>query len=182
MLACTLLIAACGGDEAGGDPGAGNPASNETDYAKALADAPGPLADLYANGDAIIEGGADEFESQLAALEGYPVVVNKWASWCGPCRLEFPIFQAVAADRGDQIAFLGVNANDGTDAAETFLEELPLPYPSISDPDDEAGELFKGFYFPSTAFYDRNGELVYTRQGPYEDEQDLNDEIDKYLG
>ena len=101
MLACTLLIAACGGDEAGGDPGAGNPTSNATDYAKALADAPAPLADLYANGDAIIEGGADEFESQLAALEGYPVVVNTWASWCGPCRLEFPIFQAVAADRGD---------------------------------------------------------------------------------
>ena len=116
MLACTLLIAACGGDEAGGDPGAGNPTSNETDYAKALADAPGPLADLYANGDAIIEGGADEFESHLAALEGYPVVVNKWASWCGPCREEMPWFQRLSARLGKRIAFLGVDSDDSSDA------------------------------------------------------------------
>jgi cytochrome c biogenesis protein CcmG, thiol:disulfide interchange protein DsbE len=171
---------ASGGDE--GDPGAGNPESKATDYGQALADAPPALAALYANGDEIVEGGVAEFERQLAALEGYPIVVNKWASWCGPCRLEFPYFQAVAADRGDEIAFLGINFNDSVDAAETFLGELPLPYPSIRDPDDEIAELIKGYYAPSTAFYDERGELVYTRQGPYESEQDLADEIDKYLG
>ena len=42
-----------------------------------------------------------------------------------------------AAERGDEVAFLGVDSNDSADAAETFLEELPLPYPSFSDPDDE---------------------------------------------
>ena len=98
------------------------------------------------------------------------MVVNKWASWCGPCRLEFPFFQAVASDRGDQIAFLGVNANDGTDAAETFLEELPRArIRASSTPTTRSRELFEGDRAsPSTAFYDRNGELVYTQQGPYD--------------
>lgn len=130
----------------------------------------------------IIAGGLETFEEKLAELEGYPVVVNKWASWCGPCRFEFPIFQEVAVERGDEIAFLGVDADDSTDAAETFLSELPLPYPSISDPEDDVGALFKGYAFPSTAFYDAEGELQYTRQGPYESAADLNAELEKYLG
>jgi cytochrome c biogenesis protein CcmG, thiol:disulfide interchange protein DsbE len=176
-----VAIAACGDDESG-DPGAGNPASAATDYEAALAGAPKPLAELYAEGDVLLEGGTDAFEAQLAELRGYPVVVNKWASWCGPCRFEFPFFQAQAAKRGDEIAFLGVNANDSTDAAETFLEEFPVPYPSISDPDDDVGKLFNGFYFPSTAFYDAKGELVHTRPGPYESAKDLAHDIERYLG
>jgi thiol-disulfide isomerase/thioredoxin len=172
-------LAACGAG--GGDPGAGNPSSKATDYEQALADAPPALAALYANGDQIIDGGVDELHAQLAKLRGYPVVVNVWASWCGPCRLEFPDLQAVAADRGDEVAFIGVDTNDSTDAANEFLSELPLPYPSVSDPDSDyyKGEL-DVVALPSTAFYDSNGELQYVKQGPYTSEADLNADIDKY--
>ena len=52
-----------------------------------------------------------------------------------PCRFEFPWFQSLAEKRGGQIAFLGVNSNDSDDSAKQFLSELPLPYPSYSDPD-----------------------------------------------
>ena len=100
-------------------------------------------------------------------------MVNKWASWCGPCRHEFPFFQDVAAKRGEEIAFVGVQSDDSTAAGETFLEQFPLPYPSYSDPDQEIAESFEGFAFPSTAFYDAEGELVYTRQGPYTSAQEL---------
>jgi cytochrome c biogenesis protein CcmG/thiol:disulfide interchange protein DsbE len=175
-----LAVWALASRDSEGDPGAGNPVSAETDYAEALADAPPPLARLYAKGDALIEGGPEEFERQLAALEGYPVVVNKWASWCGPCRFEFPFFQEQAAKRGERIAFIGVDADDAPAAAETFLEDFPLPYPSFSDPDDEIGKLFKGFYFPSTAFYDSSGELVHTRPGPYESGEELASDIERY--
>jgi cytochrome c biogenesis protein CcmG/thiol:disulfide interchange protein DsbE len=184
LLAATLALASCAGCGGSGDdvdPGSANPDSAATEYEGALAGAPKPLAALYAKGDALIEGGPDAFEAQLAKLRGYPVVVNKWASWCGPCRYEFPFFQEVATKRGDEIAFVGVNANDSADAAQTFLDELPLPYPSISDPDNDVGKLFDGFSFPSTALYDAEGELQYTRQGPYESAQDLSDEIDRYL-
>ncbi len=96
--------------------------------------------------------------ARLAELEGTPVVVNKWASWCGPCRLEFPFFQSQAEQRGAEVAFLGVLSNDSEDAGATFLEELPLPYPSYLDPDqDIAAEIEAPQNFPATAFYDSQG-------------------------
>ncbi len=175
-----VIVAACslGSDE--GDPGAGNPESKATDYEQALADAPPALAALYADGDQIIDGGLAEFDAQLEKLNGHPVVVNAWASWCGPCRLEFPDFQAVSAERGDEVAFLGVNVDDSTDAANEFLSELPLPYPSITDPDSEVKDELGLRGLPGTAFYDSGGELVYVKQGPYTSEADLNADIDKY--
>jgi thiol-disulfide isomerase/thioredoxin len=169
-------------DDQGGDAGAGNPDSKATDYEQALAGAPPALADLYANGDELIEGGGDAFHAELDKLQGHPVVVNAWASWCGPCRLEFPDFQAVAADRGDEVAFMGVDTDDSSDAANDFLDELPLPYPSISDPDSDVKDELELRGLPGTAFYDENGELVYLKQGPYLSEDDLNADIDKYLG
>lgn len=181
-VSAAIALGACGGGAE--EAGSANPDSTgtEAEFAQALAGAPPALADLYADANTITEGGPARFEEELAELEGHPVVVNKWASWCGPCRYEFPFFQEAAVDRGKEIAFIGINADDSTDAAETFLAELPLPYPSISDPDDEVADLIEGFYFPSTAFYNAEGKLVHTRQGPYDSAADLNAEIDKYLG
>ena len=78
-------------------------------------------------------------------------MVNKWASWCRPCRAEFPIFQQVATKRGKQVAFLGVNGADKRPAAEKFLAQRPLPYPSYEDPDEDiAQELKVPKFFPMT--------------------------------
>jgi len=165
-----------------GSSGAGNPESKATDYKKALADAPPALADLYANGDELIDGGGDAFHAELDKLAGHPAVVNVWASWCGPCRFEFPDLQAVSADRGDEVAFLGVDTDDSDTAAKDFLEELPLPYPSVTDPDQDVKKELGIRGLPGTAFYDKSGELVYLKQGPYLSEDELNADIDKYLG
>jgi cytochrome c biogenesis protein CcmG/thiol:disulfide interchange protein DsbE len=173
-----VIAAGCGDDD---DAGAGNPGSRATDYEAALADAPGPLADLYASGDELLDGGIEAFEAQLAQLEGHPVVVNKWASWCGPCRFEFPFFQSQAATRGKRIAFLGVNSEDSDDAARTFLEELPLPYPSFVDGDSEiARSIDAEREFPATVFFDSRGERVYVHRGGYASEEDLAAEIERY--
>ena len=75
-------------------------------------------------------------------MKGYPVVVNQWASWCGPCRAEFPWFQNASAKYGKKVAFLGVDSQDSDDAAKTFLGEYPVPYPSYTDPDKEIAEGF----------------------------------------
>jgi cytochrome c biogenesis protein CcmG, thiol:disulfide interchange protein DsbE len=108
-------------------------------------------------------------------------VVNKWASWCGPCRFEFPHFQELAAERGGEVAFLGVNSKDSADAARTFLEQLPVPYPSYTDPDHEIGDLLEGAReFPATGFYDSSGELVYVRRGAYASKEDLAADIGRY--
>ena len=169
--------AGCGSD----DEGAGNPDSRAVDYDRALADAPPALAELYAQGNEILPGGLEAFEARLEELRGHPVVVNKWASWCGPCRAEFPYFQAQAAKLGEEIAFLGIDAQDADDAAQTFLDELPVPYPSYSDPELEISqELEAGAEFPATIFFDAEGERVYVHRGGYQDESDLVADIEKY--
>jgi cytochrome c biogenesis protein CcmG/thiol:disulfide interchange protein DsbE len=171
-----IALAACGGDDAG------NPDSSLTpEEAQApLEGAPPNLAAIRDQANELLDGGNDAFTERLAELEGTPVVVNKWASWCGPCRLEFPYFQAQADERGAEIAFLGIVTDDSEDAAATFLEELPLPYPSYLDPEKEIAQEIKSIAFPATAFYDRTGELVYTKQGQYEDEEALSADIDRY--
>jgi cytochrome c biogenesis protein CcmG/thiol:disulfide interchange protein DsbE len=177
LTATVTALGACGGE----GNGVGNPESKATDYERALADAPPPLAAVYGQANELLPGGVEAYEQRLAELRGYPVVVNKWASWCGPCRFEFPHFQELAAERGEEIAFLGINSKDSDDAARTFLEQLPVPYPSYSDPDHEIGDLLQGAReFPATAFYDSGGELVYVRRGAYASKEDLAADIDRY--
>lgn len=123
----------------------------------------------------------DAYEERIAALRDYPVVVNVWASWCGPCRFEFPHLQRAAAEYGKRVAFLGVDKQDSDAAASTFLREEPVPYPSYTDPDEAIAEsIGADLGLPDTAFYDRRGELVYLKQGPYSEESELRDDIERY--
>jgi len=171
---CLLGAAGCGEE----DPGYG---SKPPDYQEALAGAPKPLAALYADGNEVLGGGVDAFRSRIESLRGYPVVVNKWASWCGPCRFEFPFYQRLSARLGKRVAFVGVDSDDSDAAARTFLREFPIPFPSYSDPDEDiAAEIKATLGFPSTAFYDTKGELVYTHQGVYADQGELLADIRRY--
>ena len=168
-------IASCGGS---GDQTA---SAKPPDYSSALAGAPRPLARLYDRGDRLLTGGTDAFGVELESLRGYPVVVNKWASWCVPCRREFPYLQRLSARFGERVAFLGVDAKDSSAAARTFLEEFPLPYPSYSDPDQEISQLLGATAgFPATAFYDALGRRVFLRQGEYASQADLAADIRRY--
>lgn len=173
-LGCSVLaLGGCGSSE---DEGGSPP-----NYAKALAGAPPPLAAIHRQANDLLPGGVDAYEERVADLRGYPVVVNVWASWCGPCRFEFPWFQRAAARYGKRVAFLGIDSEDSDDAAATFLREEPVPYPSYTDPDkDLFDSIGASFGLPDTAFYDRRGELVYLKQGPYDDEAELRADIERY--
>jgi cytochrome c biogenesis protein CcmG/thiol:disulfide interchange protein DsbE len=178
LLVLFLLAIATGGCGSSQDEGGGHP-----DYAKALAGSPPPLAVLHEQANELLPGGVDAYEKRIAALRGYPVVVNLWASWCGPCRFEFPHFQRMAARYGKQVAFLGIDKQDSDDAAKTFLREEPVPYPSYTDPDEEIAESIdddatRGL--PTTAFYDRDGELAYLKLGPYDDEAELRADVERF--
>jgi thiol-disulfide isomerase/thioredoxin len=171
---CLAGLAACGSDgHSYGD--------KPPDYEAALAGAPKPLAALYAQPNRLLSGGTDAFQRRIAALRGHPVVVNQWASWCGPCREEFPWLQRASARYGKQVAFLGVDSQDSDDAAGTFLGEFPLPYPSYTDPDQKIGLLLEAARgLPDTSFYDSRGKLVYTRQGAYASQAALIADIRRY--
>ena len=181
-LACALCVGLVAAFAAGGC-GSEEPrsAASKADFRRALAGAPPPLARLYRRPAALVGGGTDAFERQLAALRGYPIVVNKWASWCGPCRQEFPFFQQQALKRGKRVAFLAVNSEDAREPAEKFLREIPVPYPSFLDPDSDIAELLGlARNFPTTTFYDRGGERVYTKPGGYASEDALADDVREY--
>jgi cytochrome c biogenesis protein CcmG, thiol:disulfide interchange protein DsbE len=126
-------------------------------------------------------GGVSAFEKKIESERGKPVVVNKWASWCGPCRLEFPLFRAQADKRMGKVVFIGVNSNDSRKDAEDFLEEEPVPFKHFSDPKLEIAASFKAVQaFPSTAFYGSDGSLEFVHQGPYTTEKQLAEDIDRY--
>ena len=149
--------------------------------ARELAGAPAPLAKLHDQGARLLPGGVGAFRARLRGLRGYPVVVNKWASWCGPCRAEFPHFRNQALRRGKRIAFLGVDTNDNDAAARRFLRRYPVSYPSYSDPEGEIARTLGGAVaFPATAYYDARGKLVTVHQGGYRTERDLAADIDRY--
>jgi cytochrome c biogenesis protein CcmG, thiol:disulfide interchange protein DsbE len=171
-----FLLGLVGCGATGGDYGGAHP-----DYAKALAGSPPPLAALHRQANELLPGGVDAYEKRLLTLRGYPAVVNLWASWCGPCRFEFPHFQRAAAGYGKRVAFLAVDKQDSDEAAATFLEEAPVPYPSYSDPDEEiADSIGASLGLPDTAFYDRDGKLVYLKQGPYADLAELRADVKRY--
>jgi cytochrome c biogenesis protein CcmG, thiol:disulfide interchange protein DsbE len=129
----------------------------------------------------LLRGGVQAFEAKLRDLRGQPVVVNKWASWCSPCRAEFPHLRRQATKRRAEVAFLGVNSNDNDAAAREFLTENPVPFRSFKDPDSKiAAEMKAAQAFPATAFYDRSGRLEYVKQGVYSNEAQLAEDIERY--
>ena len=182
LVAVVVTLAGCGGLESDPQPGADRATAVRGQDGRSLArGAPPELAAVYARGGQLLEGGPKAFRAQLDELRGYPVVVNKWASWCGPCRAELPYFRAQALERGRRIAFLASNTNDSDGAATQFLDELPLPFPSYSDPNGDIAQIFQAAVaFPSTAFYGRDGRLATVKQGVYASEDELAADIDRY--
>jgi len=170
-LALAALAAGCVSSGGGG--------STHPDYAQELKGAPAPLAKLYGEANQLLPGGKDAFEKRVASL-GFPVVANVWASWCGPCRLEFSLFQQVSAKWGKKVAFLGIDAEDSESAAEEWLEERPVPYPTYFETGSAIAAALKLPGRPDTAFYNREGKLVHLKIGQYTHESDLEADIKHY--
>src|SRR2546421_4738261 len=147
-LCAAALLSGCGEH----NPTSAAPSARKA--ADALARSPAPLAALHRQASRLLGRGASAFRSRLAALRGYPIVVNKWASWCPPCRGEFPFFQRLSVEHGRRVAFIGVDGNDNDGDASDFLHKFPLTYPSYRDPDLKVSAVFNGVpAFPTTAFY-----------------------------
>ena len=173
-----IVLLTSGSSGSGGGEQKTDPAAE-----RAYAGAPPPLRALYDERNQLLDGGAVAFKGRIAELRGYPVVVNKWASWCGPCRAEFPVFQKAAVQSAKAIAFVGVNSNDNVDDANKFLGEFPLTYPSYKDPDLKVARVFNGVgAFPTTAFYDEQGKVAYVHQGPYHSPEELLRDVRRYTG
>ncbi len=116
----------------------------------------------------------------LSELEGKPVVLNFWASWCGPCKDEAPLLREAFDVYGRRIHFIGVDIRDGRSDALAFVAEHGLDYPSVRD---EGQTIYQDYGLtgqPETFFIDSEGVLVEHVAGPLEAER-LGELIDLLL-
>jgi thiol-disulfide isomerase/thioredoxin len=96
----------------------------------------------------------------LSNYRGRVVVVNMWASWCGPCRAEMPALQAVYAEqqaRGLEVLAVNSAYQDSPDDARAFVQELDLSFPILLDQDGAVSRRYLVRALPSTFFIDRQG-------------------------
>jgi thiol-disulfide isomerase/thioredoxin len=146
-----------------------------------LTGSPAPLEALHAQANQLLPGGTRALRARLAALRGRPVVINKWASWCEPCREEFPAFQRASLSLGREVAFIGIDSGDYSRAdALAFLRSFPVSYPSYYDHSGQAGlAITDSTFTPVTVFYNRAGSQ-YIHQGPYPTQAKLERDVRRY--
>lgn len=93
----------------------------------------------------------------LNDLRGRPVVLNFWASWCGPCRIETPHFQAFSEQYKNELIVIGVNQQESAATINAFATEFELTYPLLIDEDNRVNQMYAVFGLPTTFFIDENG-------------------------
>ncbi len=108
--------------------------------------------------------GAEDDRLGVPDFAGQVLVVNFWASWCGPCRAEQPdLNEARAALPADEVAFLGVNIQDTTVNAKAHVREFEVAYPSLFDPANEYAAAYEGVgprSIPTTIIIDQHGRVA----------------------
>ena len=105
----------------------------------------------------------------LSDLKGQVVLINFWATWCGPCRKEMPLLEQLH-QRYERLGFtlLGVNVEENSGDAEHFLKETPVTFPILWDPENRVSQMYDVSAMPSTVLVDRQGNVRYLHHG-YQD-------------
>ena len=100
---------------------------------------------------------------RLSDYFGKPIVLNFWASWCGPCKMEMPDFQEKYLELGEEVTFLMVNMTDGREtqtAAQAFIEQQGFTFPVLFDLNSNAAMIYRVYSLPTTYFISAQGELI----------------------
>lgn len=102
----------------------------------------------------------------LSDLKGQVVMLNFWASWCGPCRQEMPLLDEMHK-KYESLGFklLGVNVESETKDAERFLAQTPVSFPILYDRENKVTTAYAVNAMPSTVFIDREGKVRYVHRG-----------------
>ena len=104
----------------------------------------------------------------LSDLKGKPVIINFWATWCGPCVREMPAFERLKEDFGDEIGIIAVNCGDDADTVKDFVDEYGYTFPVVLDEDYEVTMLYPSNSIPYTVVLDANGKITHVSTGAYD--------------
>lgn len=118
---------------------------------------------------------------RFSEFRGAPLVVNFWASWCGPCAAEMGVFAQAARDLEGRVAFVGVDVQDRSEPALALARRTGVGYPLVEDPRGALYEALRGAGMPTTLFVDARGTVVYRRTGEV-DAARLSALLRKHLG
>jgi peroxiredoxin len=115
---------------------------------------------------------------QLADLEGRVVLINFWATWCGPCTAEMPLLEDRYTTYKDSgFTILAVNVDEDVDVIRPFVDRYALTFPILLDPGSIVHDLYRVRGYPTSLFIDRDGVITDIHVGALLDEQ-----LDAYLG
>jgi cytochrome c biogenesis protein CcmG, thiol:disulfide interchange protein DsbE len=133
-----------------------------------------------ASDNKIAAGSPSKLASTLRSMRGRPVVVNYWATWCEPCKVEMPRLVDAYKEHSDRVGFLGVNVEDDVEAAQEFVRRYAIPFRSVADPNGKIRRDEKVLGLPVTQFYASDGELAYVHQGEIKADE-LEEKIEDVL-
>ena len=156
VIASVLLVACAGGSE------------------------PTAEATLPADPYELPEYDLERYRSLVETLDGTPVVVNFWGSWCPPCEDEAPHLATVSKEYEGEVQFLGVDIVDAREPAREFIRRYEWTYPSVFDPTAAIRDGLGYVGQPITLIYDRQGELAWDKTGTI-DADELREQIENVL-
>ena len=107
----------------------------------------------------------DGKEVSLEGFKGKPVVVNFFASWCGPCQLEAPALRDAWGEFGDRVEFVAVAIDDSEEGARGFVSEIKLKFTTVLDSTGEIAKAYEIYAIPKTYVIDRTGLVLYEHSG-----------------
>ena len=131
--------------------------AGSADAASIAPGAPAPAFQLHSSASTDVS---------LSDLKGQVVLINFWASWCGPCRQEMPVLEQLYKKyKSAGFTLIGVNVEPKSADAEGFLKSTPVSFPVLFDPESKVSRLYEVTGMPSTVIVDRAGKVRYIHHG-----------------